>query len=108
LPTVSEGGVLPKSILYVRPDTTVNASGLNTASASRCSARIWNVPVAISTVVGAGTAVVGAFGTEAKIFRRGGATVEASNSHDDYFVRDLVAEGLAIVIEQQIAEAGNN
>jgi HK97 family phage major capsid protein len=52
---------------------------------------LWNVPVVLSTVVGAGTALLGAFSTAAHIKRRGGLTVESSNSHDDWFVRDLIA-----------------
>jgi HK97 family phage major capsid protein len=34
---------------------------------------------------------VGAFGSAATIYRRGGLSVEASNSHADYFQKDLVA-----------------
>lgn len=51
---------------------------------------LWNVPVVLSTVVGAGTALVGSFRSAAQIFRRGGVTVEASNSHASYFQSNLV------------------
>ena len=50
---------------------------------------LWNTRVVLSTVVGAGTALVGNFGLAAHIWRRGGVTVEASNSHDTFFVKNL-------------------
>jgi HK97 family phage major capsid protein len=52
---------------------------------------LWNVPVVLSSVVGAGTAIVGSFNQGAEIWRRGGVSVEATNSHSDYFVKNLVA-----------------
>jgi HK97 family phage major capsid protein len=52
---------------------------------------LWNTRVVLSSVVGAGTALVGNFGQGAHIWRRGGVSVEASNSHQDFFARDLVA-----------------
>jgi HK97 family phage major capsid protein len=52
--------------------------------------RIWGKPVVLSTVIGAGTALVGAFDAAATLYRRGGMTVEASNSHSDYFEKNLV------------------
>jgi HK97 family phage major capsid protein len=47
--------------------------------------------VHVTSAVGAGTAIVGAFRQAASIFRRGGVTVEASNSHDDWFVLNKTA-----------------
>jgi HK97 family phage major capsid protein len=52
---------------------------------------LWNVPVVLSTVVGAGTALLGSFSQAARIYRRGGLSIEASNSHDDWFVHDQIA-----------------
>jgi HK97 family phage major capsid protein len=52
---------------------------------------LWNVPVTITTAVGAGTVLLGAFGQGAQLWRRGGLTVEATNSHSDYFTKNLVA-----------------
>lgn len=52
---------------------------------------IWNKPVVVTTAIGAGTALLGAFRTAAQIFRRGGLTVEATNSHSTYFANNLVA-----------------
>ena len=47
--------------------------------------------VVVTQAIEAGLALVGAFGTGAQLYRRGGLTVEASNSHEDFFRRDLVA-----------------
>ena len=52
---------------------------------------LWGVPVVVTTSIGAGTALVGSFRTASVVYRRGGVTVEASNSHEDYFQKDLVA-----------------
>jgi len=51
--------------------------------------QIWNVRVVLSTHVGSGTALVGNFGQAAHIWRRGGVTIDASNSHSDFYVRNL-------------------
>lgn len=52
---------------------------------------LWGKRVIVSTSIEPHLTLVGAFGTGAQIFRRGGLTVEASNSHSDYFSKDLVA-----------------
>jgi HK97 family phage major capsid protein len=51
--------------------------------------QIWNVRVVLSNYVGAGTALVGNFGQSAHIWRRSGVTVEATNSHSDFYVKNL-------------------
>ena len=51
---------------------------------------LWGVPVSLSTTVGLGTAVVGAFADGARLYNRGGVTLEASNSHASYFQSNLV------------------
>ena len=51
---------------------------------------IWNTRVVLSTVVGAGTALVGSFGQAAQIYRRGGPTIELTNSHASYFQTNQV------------------
>jgi HK97 family phage major capsid protein len=53
-------------------------------------ASLWGLPVYLSTVVGAGTALVGSFGQAAALWRRGGVTVEATNSHASQFVQNLM------------------
>jgi HK97 family phage major capsid protein len=50
---------------------------------------LWNVPVVLSSVVGPGTALIGAFKLGAHVWRRSGVSVEVSNSHSDYFARNL-------------------
>ncbi len=52
---------------------------------------IWGVPVVVSTSIAQGTILVGAFRTGAFIFRRSGLSVEASNSHSDWFQKNLTA-----------------
>lgn len=52
---------------------------------------IWNKPVLVTTAIGAGTALLGAFAAAAQLFRRSGLTVEATNAHDQHFVKNLVA-----------------
>jgi HK97 family phage major capsid protein len=70
-------------------------------------ASLWNTRVVLSNYVGAGTALVGNFGQGAQIFRRGGPTVEASNSHASYFQTNLVmlrAESrLALAVYRPVA-----
>jgi HK97 family phage major capsid protein len=53
--------------------------------------RLWGVDVVLSANIAAGTALVGAFKTAAGAYRKGGIRVEASNSHSDFFVKNLVA-----------------
>jgi HK97 family phage major capsid protein len=63
---------------------------------------IWGVPVAVTPSAVAGTALVGAFKQGAQVFRKGGIRVEASNSHVDFFIKNLVAiraeERLALAV----------
>lgn len=51
---------------------------------------LWGKPIIVTSAIGAGTALVGAFDTGAQIWRRSGITVEASNSHSTYFQNNLV------------------
>lgn len=70
---------------------------------------LWGKPVVVSTVVTQGTALVGAFQQGAQLFRRGGMSVEASNSHSDFFVKNKTAiraeERLALAIYRPAAFA---
>ena len=78
----------------------------NTWRAARsCPGRtptLWGLPVVLTPVQPAGTAWVGAFKQSCQLFRRGGVRVEASNSHQDYFIKNLVAiraeERLALAV----------
>jgi HK97 family phage major capsid protein len=51
---------------------------------------LWNRNVALSSHIGAGTALV-VSRDAMQVYRRGGISVEATNSHSDYFVRNLMA-----------------
>jgi HK97 family phage major capsid protein len=63
---------------------------------------IWGKRVVVTEAATPGSALVGAFGTAAQVFRRGGLTVEASNSHSDFFKKNLTAiraeERLALAV----------
>lgn len=56
------------------------------------TASMWGVPVIPSTAIGAGTALVGAFGggQAVHIVSRAGIEVAMSDSHDDFFTKDKV------------------
>jgi HK97 family phage major capsid protein len=68
---------------------------------------VWGLPVVVTSAIAVNTALVGAFGTQAQVFRRGGLTVEASNSHADFFQRNLTAiraeERLALAVYRPAA-----
>jgi HK97 family phage major capsid protein len=51
---------------------------------------IWNKPVHVTGVIGAGTALVGTR-SGAQVWRKGGLSVEITNSNEDDFLRNLVA-----------------
>jgi HK97 family phage major capsid protein len=67
---------------------------------------LWGLPAVKTPTIASGTALVGAFRQAAQVFRKGfrkgGMRVEASNSHSDYFVKNLVAiraeERLALAV----------
>jgi HK97 family phage major capsid protein len=52
--------------------------------------RIWGLPIVQTTAMTENTALVGDFNM-AELAIRQGVTVEVSNSHDDYFVKNLLA-----------------
>jgi len=68
---------------------------------------MWGLPGAITPSIVAGTSLVGGFRSSSQIFRRGGVRVEASNSHQDFFIKNLVAiraeERLALVVYREAA-----
>lgn len=63
---------------------------------------LWGLRVVVTTAVAEAQPIVGAFGTAAQIFRKGGLSVEASNSHSTYFVENKTAiraeERLALAV----------
>ncbi len=52
---------------------------------------LWGLPVVVTPSIVANTGLTGAFSSAAQYFRKGGVVVEASNSHSDFFVRNLTA-----------------
>jgi HK97 family phage major capsid protein len=64
-------------------------SSNNAGGATLFGQTLWDTRVVLSTVVGLGTALVGNFGQGAQIYRRGGLSVEATNSHSDWFAKDI-------------------
>jgi HK97 family phage major capsid protein len=71
------------------------------------AASLWGLPVALTVAIPLNTALVGAFKIAAQVFRHGGIRVDASNSHQDYFVKNLVAiraeERLALAVYRAAA-----
>lgn len=55
------------------------------------SPALWGKRAVPTTAMPSLTALVGAFAAAAQVFRKGGLTVEASNSHADYFQRNQTA-----------------
>lgn len=51
--------------------------------------RLWGLNVVQTTRIAAGTALVGAFRTASQLFRKGGITVDATNSHASYFASNI-------------------
>jgi HK97 family phage major capsid protein len=52
--------------------------------------RYWGLPVVVTSAISDGTALVGAYRTEAQIFDRTGLTVTATNTNEDDFIHNLV------------------
>jgi len=68
---------------------------------------LWGLPVAVTPSIVANTALTGAFRSQAQVFAHGGMRVEASNSHQDFFIKNLVAiraeERLALAVYRPAA-----
>jgi HK97 family phage major capsid protein len=52
---------------------------------------LWGLPVVVTPSIVANTGLTGAYNSAAQVFRKGGVRVEASNSHSDFFIRNLTA-----------------
>jgi HK97 family phage major capsid protein len=76
-------------------------------AAPQMSNRLWGLPTVPTPTIASGTALVGDFGGSAQVFRKDGIRVEASNSHNDYFIKNLVAiraeERLALAVYREAA-----
>ena len=68
---------------------------------------LWGLPVVVTSAIPVNECLVGAFRTQAQVFRRGGLTVEASNSHDNFFQLNMTAiraeERLALAVYRPAA-----
>lgn len=68
---------------------------------------LWGLPVALSLAIPLGTALVGAFSSASQLFDRGGTLIDVSNSHADFFIKNLVAiraeRRLALVVRREEA-----
>jgi HK97 family phage major capsid protein len=87
--------------------------------ASMQSRSMWGLPVVITQRMTAGRAFIGAFGSMAQVFSKGGISVDVSNSHEDFFTHNKVAiraeERLALAVyrpsafgEVNLAAAGES
>lgn len=67
---------------------------------------LWQKPVVVTTAVGAGTALIGT-SSAAQVWRKGGLTVEATNSNEDDFLKNLVTiraeERLGLAVYRPVA-----
>ncbi len=68
---------------------------------------LWGMRVVVTSRITAGTALIGAFGTAAQIFRRQGITLDATNSHASEFVSNITRiraeERLALAVYRPAA-----
>ena len=68
---------------------------------------LWGIAGTVTPAEAAGMALVGAFRQASQTFRKGGIRVEASNSHADFFIRNLVAiraeERFALAVYREAA-----
>lgn len=65
---------------------------------------IWGIPVCVSASITPGTVIVGAFKTCASVVQNGGVSVEAVNTNEDDFVKNLMTiraeERLALAVRR--------
>ena len=77
--------------------------------AAEAGRTLWGLNVVVTTAVAEAQPIIGAFATASQVFRKGGLSVEASNSHSDYFVKNKTAvraeERLALAVYRPSAFA---
>lgn len=65
---------------------------------------LWGIPVCVSTATASGTIIVGAFKTCGSVVSKGGVSVEATNTNEDDFVKNLMTiraeERLALAVRR--------
>jgi len=73
---------------------------------------LWDKPVVVTTAVAAGSALVGDFAQSAQLFRKGGLTLESTNSHAEFFKENKTMiraeERLALAVYRPSAFATAN
>jgi len=69
--------------------------------------QLWGISGVTTPAMPVGEALVGAYSAMSQIFRRGGVRIEATNSHADFFAKNLVAirgeERLAFAVYREAA-----
>jgi HK97 family phage major capsid protein len=75
------------ALQYLGGGPMIGAYG-NTTQATN---QAWGLPVVVTSRIAVNTALVGAFGTMAQVFYKGGLTVEATNSHGTFFKENMTA-----------------
>lgn len=92
-----EGGMEPDALLispldFAKMSVTKNSMGYFSGGPYQGpSASPWGLRTVVTAAVADGSPIVGAFREGAQVWRKGGLTVESSNSHQDYFRKNLVA-----------------
>lgn len=72
---------------YGNPDQIVG----DTSNLSAGGDTLWGLRVVVTPAIAQGTALVGAFQLSAQVYRREGIRVEATNSNEDDFLKNLIA-----------------
>lgn len=89
-------------LLKDQNDNYIAGSPFSTTGAGEPTETLWNKRTVVTSAITSGTALVGSFRGAAQMFRRGGLTVEASNSHADFFQYNKTAirceERFALVV----------
>ncbi len=88
-------------------DSTGNYMGGGPFGSTGAVENLWGMRVVVTSRITAGTALIGAFGTAAQIFRRQGITLDATNSHASEFVSNITRiraeERLALAVYRPAA-----
>jgi HK97 family phage major capsid protein len=58
---------------------------------SAAAITMWGLPIVRSTLIGQGTALVGAYRQAATLWVREGIAISATDSHSDWFIRNVTA-----------------
>ena len=85
--------VNPVTFAYIVTESTPNAGyylGPDMATQG-LTMRLWGLPVVSSASMAAGTALIGDFARGAALFRKDTVAVQATNSHQDFFIKNVTA-----------------